>query len=142
MNALKALSILLVLVGAGFIFSSFRPARKTFKNVPLELRKKWRLIVSLMHFFLAGYVFFDIVLISDLKFPVEIVTGGVFLGGAVFVFIVINLAQHTIQRIRDVEQDFQEVFENANDLIQSVGSDGRILYVNRGMARDARLCRG
>jgi diguanylate cyclase (GGDEF)-like protein/PAS domain S-box-containing protein len=131
MNALKALSVLLVLVGAVFIFSSFRPAQKTFKNVPPELRKKWRIIISLMRFFLAGYVFFDIVLISDLSFPVEIVTGGVFLGGAVFVFIIINLAQHTIQKIRDVEQNFQELFENANDLIQSVGSDGRILYVNR-----------
>jgi diguanylate cyclase (GGDEF)-like protein/PAS domain S-box-containing protein len=49
----------------------------------------------------------------------------------VFVFTIINLAQHTIQKIRDVEQDFQELFENANDLIQSIGSDGRILYVNR-----------
>ena len=32
---------------------------------------------------------------------------------------------------RYVEQDFQELFENANDLIQSIGSDGRILFVNR-----------
>ncbi len=131
MNVVKTFSILLVLVGAVFIFSSFRPARKTFKNVPQELRNKWRMIISLMRFFLAGYVFFDIVLISDLSFPVEIATSGVFLGGAVFVFIVINLAQNTIQKIRDVEQDFQELFENANDLIQSVGSDGRILYVNQ-----------
>ncbi|MGC1456378.1 MAG: PAS domain S-box protein [Nitrospirota bacterium] len=32
---------------------------------------------------------------------------------------------------RYVEQDFQELFENANDLIQSIGSAGRILFVNR-----------
>ncbi len=138
MNAVKDLSILLVLVGAGFIFSSFRPARKTFKTVPPGLRKKWRIILTLMHFFLAGYVFFDIVLISKLRFPVEIVISGVFLGGAVFVFIIINLAQQTIQKIQNVEQDFQELFENANDLIQSIGSDGRILYVNQVW----RECRG
>lgn len=131
MSVVKTLSIFLVFVGAAFIFSSIRPARKTFKDVPGELKKSWRIIIALMQFFLAGYVFFDIVLISDLRFPVELVTAGVFVGGAVFVFIVINLVQHTIQKIRDIEQDFQELFENANDLIQSVGADGRILFVNR-----------
>jgi len=131
MGLVKVLSIILVFVGAAFIFASLRPARKTFKDAPPELRKNWRIIIALMQFILVGYVFFDIALISDLSFPVELATAGVFVGGAVFVFIVINLAQRHIQKIRDAEQDFQELFENANDLIQSVGADGRILYVNR-----------
>ncbi len=131
MATIEALSLILVIVGAAFIFASFKPARTTWKNVPPKLRGKWLIIIYLMYFFFIGYIFFDVVLISHIRFPVELVTAGVFFGGAVFVFIIINLAQNTITKIKEVEDDFQDLFENANDLILSVGLDGRIIYVNR-----------
>jgi PAS domain S-box-containing protein len=33
--------------------------------------------------------------------------------------------------LRDSEERYRDLFENANDLIQSVGADGRFIYVNR-----------
>jgi diguanylate cyclase (GGDEF)-like protein/PAS domain S-box-containing protein len=131
MATTAALSVIVVITGAAFIYASFKPARKTWKNVPQELRGKWRIIIYLIHFFLLGYIFFDVVLLSGLKFPLELVTAGVFFGGSLFVFIIINLSHDTIKKIKEVEFDFQDLFENASDLIQSVGLDGRIIYVNR-----------
>ena len=131
MATTAALSVIVVIIGAAFIFASFKPARKTWKKVPQEIRRKWGIIIYLIHFFLAGYIFFDVVLLSGLKFPIELVTAGVFFGGAVFVFIIINLAHDTITKIKEVEFDFRDLFENASDLIQSIDLDGRIIYVNR-----------
>lgn len=131
MNAVVKLSIAFVGIGGLFLLASLLAARKTWKRVPPELRGRWLTIIYLISFFLVGYIFFDVVLISDLSFPVEIVTGGVFFGGAIFVYLVINLSQITITKIGDVEADFQDLFENANDLIHSVSPEGKILYVNR-----------
>jgi diguanylate cyclase (GGDEF)-like protein/PAS domain S-box-containing protein len=111
MSKIEILSVVLVIIGAAFIFASFLPAQKTWKKVPEELRKRWLVIVYLMRFFLVGYIFFDIVLLSDLRFPVELVTGGVFFGGAIFVFIVINLAQNTITKVQEKEQELEELNE-------------------------------
>ncbi len=112
MSEIEVLSVVLVIIGAAFIFASFLPARKTWKKVPEELRRKWLVIVYLMHFFFVGYIFFDIVLLSDLKFPVALVTGGVFFGGAIFVFIIINLAQNTVTRIGETEKELKELNES------------------------------
>lgn len=131
MNAVVKLSIFLVGIGGLFLLASLLSARKTWKRVPPQLRGRWLAIIYLISFFLAGYIFFDVVLISDLSFPVEIVTGGVFFAGAIFVFLIINLSHITITRISDIEADFQDLFENANDLIHSIAPDGKILYVNR-----------
>jgi len=46
MSVAKTLSIFLVFVGAAFIISSLRPARKTFKDVPQELKKNWQIIIA------------------------------------------------------------------------------------------------
>lgn len=131
MSNVVILSICLVGIGAVFLLASLLSARKTWQRVPAELRGRWRITVYLMGFFLIGYLFFDIILVSDLPFPVELVTGSVFFGGAIFVFIIINLAHDTITKIRTIETEFKGLFENANDLIHSVSTDGKFLYTNR-----------
>ena len=107
MSFVKILSILLVIAGAAFIFASLAPARRTSSVVSTEMRQKWLALIYLMYFFFAGYLFFDAVLLMDLTFPVELVTGGVFLGGAIFVYIVINLSRTTIGKIQETEQDLR-----------------------------------
>lgn len=131
MNTMVTLSISLVGIGGLFLVASLLAARITWKQVPTELRGRWLTLIYLIGFFLVGYIFFNIVLISDLSFPVEIVTSGVFFAGAIFVYLIINLSRTTIFKIGDIEADFQDLFENANDLIHSVSPDGKILYVNR-----------
>src|SRR3990170_6804301 len=112
MSTIEVVSFVLIIIGAAFIFASFLPARKTWKRVPDELRSRWHTIVYLMYFFFAGYIFLDIVLLIDLKLPVELVTGAVFFGGAIFVYIVINLAQHTITKVQETEQELKALNES------------------------------
>ena len=113
----EIVSVILVTAGAAAIFASMLPTRKTWENVPPDLQKQWLVIVNLMYFFFAGYLFFDFVLISGFKFPVELVTGGVFLGGAIYVFIIINLAQNTIKRVRDAEGGLRSVNETLEERV-------------------------
>lgn len=112
MSAIEVGSFVLIIIGAAFIFASFLPARKTWKKVPEELQSRWHTIVYLMYFFFVGYIFFDFILLIDLKLPVELVTGAVFFGGAIFVYIVINLSQHTITRVQETEQELTALNES------------------------------
>jgi PAS domain S-box-containing protein len=112
MTTTRFLSILMVLIGAAFLSLSFLPARKIWGNVSGRLRGKWFVILNLMTFFLLGYLFFDVVLFFNLPFPLELVTGGVFLGGAVFVFIIINLSRSTITARQKAEEDIKALNES------------------------------
>ncbi len=127
MDLATAVAVTLVLIGAAFIFLSFSPAQHSRRQVPHELRRQWLTILYLMYFFFAGYLFFNLVLIYDIPVPNELVTGGVFLGGAVFVFIVVNLSGVTIGKMREAEQELkalnatleQRVDERTGELKQS-----------------------
>jgi PAS domain S-box-containing protein len=139
----KTLSILMVLIGAMFLFLSLPPAVKIRGSVEGRLRGKWLVIVSLIVFFLLGYLFFDLVLIFNLTFPVELVTGAVFLCGAVFVFMVINISRSTVtarqkaeEALRESETCFHVIFDSIHDaiIIQNTES-GVILGVNDRMCR-------
>lgn len=109
---MRYISILMVLVGAIFLTQSFQPARVIWKSVCGRLRRKWLFILNLMTFFLLGYLFFVAVLSFNLTFPLEMVTGGVFLGGAVFVFIIINLSQSTFSDLKKAEEDVKALNES------------------------------
>ncbi len=112
MSKTDIVSFILIIIGAVFIVASFLPARQTWKRVPGELRSRWHTIVYLMYFFFVGYLFFDIVIISELEVPLELVTAGVFLGGAIFVYIVIKLSKHTITKVQETEQELGELNES------------------------------
>ncbi len=127
----------MVLVGAMFLLLSFGQAKKIYTNVPDQIRNKWLVIFYLMGFFIAGYLFFDIILIFSLPFPVEFVTGGVFLGGAIFVYIIINLSQTTISAQQKAEEetalardDWENTFDSVTDIITVQDMDFNIIRAN------------
>lgn len=109
--SLKILTILLVSLGAVFMLASIVTSINTNKGVPQSLRNKWLILTYLMIFFLVGYVAFLIVRIMDLKFHLEVITSTVFLGGALFVFLVVNLTRATITNIRESKNHIDEINE-------------------------------
>lgn len=90
-----------------------------------------------MVFFLFSYISFDIIMISHLKFPLELVTGCVFLGGAVFVFIVINISRVTIASLQKAEEairvandDWKSTFDAVTDMVTVHGKEFNITRAN------------
>ncbi|MDO9111758.1 MAG: ATP-binding protein [Desulfatirhabdiaceae bacterium] len=134
---INILSILLVLIGAAVLFLSISPAIKICRNLIDRVRRKWIIILYLMGFFIFGYLSFDIILICNLPFPLELVTGGVFLGGAVFVFIVMNVSLGTITALQKAEEaihvakdDWESTFDAVTDMITVHDMDFNIIRAN------------
>jgi PAS domain S-box-containing protein len=112
MHALSQLTSLLVLTGSLFMAAAIILGQKTKRHIPHELKLRWRLMITLMYFFLAGYLSFLIILVNHIALPTEVVTGPVFLGGAFFVFIVINLTREVIRRIKAAEENLKVLNES------------------------------
>lgn len=111
MLPIKLLTIILVFLGTGFMLASIVASVNTNKGVPQSLRNKWLILTYLMVFFLVGYVAFLIVRIMDLEFHLEVITSIVFLGGACFVFLVVNLTRETVTNIRKSKNQVNEINE-------------------------------
>ncbi len=107
MPILSLITIFLVLLGALFMSAAILRGRMIYASVPPELLRRWRVLVMFMLCFLAGYVFLILILAEQVAFPIELLTGGVFLGGAIFVFIVINLSSETINKISTAEEELR-----------------------------------
>lgn len=103
MTSIHLSSILLVLIGALFMAASIKLSLKTGTNVPSNLQNRWKILTSLMFFFLGGYFTFLIIQVKALDIPIELITGIVFFGGALFVFLITNLTKDTVSQIRQGE---------------------------------------
>ena len=114
MDSIHLLSIVLVFIGACWMAASIKLSLKTGKNVPTSLQSSWRILTYLMFFFLAGYLTFLTVQVKQLDIPIELITGIVFCGGALFVFLITNLTKSTISKIRRGEQ----LLQNAHDQLE------------------------
>ena len=99
------ISILLIFAGAVFLALSIVVTNKIKENVPDEVKKKWMISFGLMVFFLIGYIFAILIMFLEVSIPLEIITGVIFMGGGVFVYIIISLARTTIQTIEEKEID-------------------------------------
>ena len=68
--------------------------------------------------FSPGYLAFVAILASRLQIRSELVTGTIFLGGAIFVYIVVNLTRDTIARIKNTEEKLRELNETLEHRIE------------------------
>ena len=109
---LELLAGLLVAIGAGFMLAAFLAGRRTASDIPSELLRRWRLITAFMAFFLAGYILFAVALLLNVPIPEALVAGTVFFGGAVFVFLVVDLTRRTLRRVKEAEQDLRNLTES------------------------------
>jgi signal transduction histidine kinase len=100
MPKVTVITVFLVLLGAVILAVATLTGLKTLKHISSQLRRRWIEVVSLMVFFILGYLLFVSILLLKLPFPPELVTGCVFFGGACFVYIIINLARISIEGIQ------------------------------------------
>jgi PAS domain S-box-containing protein len=109
---------LMALCGAFFLTIAILRSERTRRNVPLEVQRRWRVMLVLMIFFLLGYLGFVAILVTRTQLHAELVTGMIFMAGAIFVYIVINLTRDTIARIKTAEEKLKELNETLEHRIQ------------------------
>jgi len=81
------------------------------RSVPNILRTKWSAMTNLILFFMGGYIAFVVIHLLDLSFPLELLTSSVFLGGAIFVFLVMRLTGVTIRSIEESKERLRGAHE-------------------------------
>ena len=94
--------------GTFFMLASFFMSLKMQNVLPESSQGKWRMMSGLLAFFSCGYIFYLILLVLKFHFPLEIITSTVFIGGSIYVFLVIRLTQGTIRKIRKSEEETRD----------------------------------
>ena len=102
-------SVLLVLPATIFMFASLVMCVSMSKGVPDDLRIKWLALTYLVAFFMVGYVVYSVIQLWDIAFPLELLTSTVFFGGAIFVFVVMQLTSITIRNFQENKERLSEV---------------------------------
>ena len=102
-------SVLIVFPGIMFMLASLVRCTGMSRGVPEDLRAKWSAMTYLIMFFTAGYCGFLVIQLLDLSFPLELLTSTVFLAGAGFVFLVMQLTNITIREYSESRERIREV---------------------------------
>ena len=102
------------------LFNSTHISRKVQTFVPDEYALRWRTLTLLMGCFIAGYVAYIIILLTGWTFPLDLLIACVFLGGAVFVYGIIDLAQATIRKLHENAENLEKrIDERTQELVQA-----------------------
>ncbi|MHB8809509.1 MAG: hybrid sensor histidine kinase/response regulator [Desulfobulbaceae bacterium] len=99
MTFFHSANILMVLIGTVIMAVAIRTGLQVRKSVPREFHGRWSVITLLMVFFFFGYCGFAVLQILQLDGFLELITSLVFLGGALFVLLVINHSRRTIVQL-------------------------------------------
>jgi len=99
--------MIMVLIGLFFMIISINISLTINKVVSQSIRQKWSIITSLMILFLIGYSGFLFLQFQSMEKYLELITGIVFLGGALFVFSVMGLIQNTLILMKKASQSLK-----------------------------------
>ena len=102
-------AVALALGGAVLLLMAIRMSYGVSKIVPHGHRGKWQGLVFLIYCFVAGYVGYIIVLISQFPFPVEALVGSVFISGALFVLGIISLSRHSLGELHRLNENLERM---------------------------------
>jgi len=108
----------MILVGAAFMLTTIIMALKIMPILPRAFRTRWRVLTGFMSFFFLGYLFFIGIQISKIPIPLSLVTGAVFLGGAIFVLLVLGLSRKIIGALTLREQQLERLNREQEEKIQ------------------------
>ncbi|MBW2484732.1 MAG: HD domain-containing protein [Deltaproteobacteria bacterium] len=117
------LSALIVFPGSMFMIASLVKCMSLSRGVPDDMKVKWSVMTFLVLFFTAGYLGFISIQLLNLTFPLELLTAAVFLGGAAFVFLVMQLTATTIQEYRESREHISEINERLSTRNKELGKE-------------------
>nr|MBF0222142.1 HD domain-containing protein [Desulfobulbaceae bacterium] len=116
---MEAFHVIAISVGVAFLAAAICQSRNARKMIPKSVRDKWLVIDYFMRFFLLGYVLYLFAKILDIRMPAEYLVSIVFLGGAVYVFIVIKVSQQVIRQISESQQKVSQANKELEEAYES-----------------------
>lgn len=120
MKAADIILLIEVLTGTCLILVSISSAMRIRRDVSDDLQGKWVTTIAFMGFFVFGYLLFIFARLSNIPHSLEQITGVIFFGGAVFVYIIVKLSEISIHRISEQDRDIQAYAQGLREKTQSL----------------------
>jgi len=120
MKAADIILLIEVLTGTYLILVSISGAMRIRRDVSDDLQGKWVTTIAFMGFFVFGYLLFIFARLSNIPHSLEQITGVIFFGGAVFVYIIVKLSEISIHRISEQDRDIQAYARGLGEKTQSL----------------------
>ena len=117
MSLLNIFPITMVAIGAIFMVLSIIQAIGLSSRLNAQYKRKWLFLITLKGFFLFAYLVFITVLLMNLQLPLQLLTGPVFMGGGIFVFLIIRLTKITVTSLSDQERAVQYLNDSLEDKV-------------------------
>lgn len=141
MNTTTLTLIIVSCIGLGtlFLIVSATTSSKISKVVPQTLRNKWFILLALIIFFIVGYIFFLFSFLFNLNISTAFLSGIIFLAGALFVLLVVNLSKQTIFKMFDDENELRVLnkkLKNYSDTLDTKAKEQEELISKLNLALD------
>lgn len=142
MSPFAFLAVVATLAGTAILALALAFGLKIRKTVPRDVSGQWTVVLSMMASFILCYLGFAVILLLDVTIAPNLLAGAVFLGGAIYVLIIIRLVQATVQRIREAETDTHESYDLLQKAVNAIedpilivdASDNHIVLANKAAA--------
>ena len=128
MSTSEVITTALILAGTVIILSSLVRIMKIQISVPGSITKRQLIVISLGVLFLVGFIFSFLSLLTDIRFPFELLSGSLFLGSACIVYIAYRITANT----RGYLVQRTELYNQAEDKLKGLSlHDGLTGLYNR-----------
>ncbi|HHK60275.1 MAG TPA: HD domain-containing protein [Desulfobacterales bacterium] len=110
MSSLVPRVIVTILVGCGiaFLLGAIARSFRHRHHIPHRLRASWFVVGGLMAFFLFGYLVFVSLQWAESAFPLELLVGGIFFGGSLFVWLLTSVSFAALRQLHEQQQVLEE----------------------------------
>ncbi len=130
MKTSEVIAVIQILAGTAIILISIIRSLKIQAPVPGKITKAGLIATSLAALFLIGCAFSLLSLLANISFPVEMISGSLFLGSACFVYIALKLSENTRSHLEQKTSQHNLAKDKLKDLSLYDGLTG--LYNRQG----------
>jgi K+-sensing histidine kinase KdpD len=142
LNSLTIFAAVATLAGTAILTLALLIGMKVRESVPLALSARWTIVLSMMAAFIICYLGFAVIIFLDVIFAPNLLAGVIFLGGAIYVLLIIILVRITIRRLREAETDTRESYDLLQNALNAIAdpilivdaSDNHIVVANSAAA--------